>query len=98
MAPTSSASRSFAGTRSTAITGSAPTIAAPITADSPTPPSPSTATESCARTPAVFVTAPTPVATQQPINAATSGGVWGSTGTAAWAGTTARSARVPIER
>ena len=46
---------------------------APITADSPTPPSPMTHTDAPTGTAAVFSTAPTPVDTQQPINAATSG-------------------------
>ena len=42
--------------------------------DSPTPPQPITATEEPASTPAVLMTAPTPVATPQPIRQATSNG------------------------
>ena len=66
----------------------APASAAPMTADSPTPPSPITATLEPGSTGSVFVTAPTPVATQHPISAATSGGVPSGIGIAAAAGTT----------
>jgi len=45
---------------------------------------------------AVFVIAPTPVVRQQPISAAISWGVAGSTGIAAAAGTFWRFANVPI--
>ena len=67
-----------------------------MTADSPTPPSPMTTTLDPGSTGSVFVTAPTPVATQHPISAATSGGVPSGIGIAAAAGTTWASAIVPI--
>ena len=67
-----------------------------MTHDSPTPPSPITATDDPARTSAVLSAAPTPVVTQQPMSAATSGGVPSGTGIAAAAGTFWRSANVPI--
>ena len=69
-----------------------------MTTDSPTPPSPMTATLAPAGTSAVRVTAPTPVATQQPMSAATSAGVPSGIGIAAAAGTIWDSAMVPIER
>ena len=86
----------MAGTRSTATIRPAPASAAPITADRPTPPSPITATLDPGSTGNVFVTAPTPVATQHPTSAATSGGVPSGIGIAAAAGTTCASAIVPI--
>ena len=55
-----------------------------------------TATLEPGATGTVFVTAPTPVATQQPISAATSGGVPSGIGIAAATGTTWASAIVPI--
>ena len=55
-----------------------------------------TTTDEPCWTSAVFVAAPTPVVTQQPINAATSAGVPSGTGIAAPAGTFWRSANVPI--
>ena len=67
-----------------------------MTHDSPTPPSPMTATDDPGRTSAVFTAAPTPVVTQQPIRAATSGGTPSGIGIAAAAGTFWRSANVPI--
>ena len=67
-----------------------------MTADSPTPPSPITATLEPGSTGSVFVTAPTPVATQHPMSAATSGGVPSGIGIAAAAGTTCDDAIVPI--
>jgi len=69
-----------------------------MTIDRPTPPSPITATLAPAGTAAVLTTEPTPVATQQPMSAATSAGVPSGIGTAAPAGTTWASAIVPIER
>jgi hypothetical protein len=83
---------------STATIGSAPASAAPITADSPTPPQPTMQVGAPGGTWAVFTTAPIPVATAQPINAATSGGTAAEIGTQAAAGTTAASAMVPIAR
>ena len=62
----------------------------------PTPPAPITTTDSPAWTFAVFRTAPIPVVTAQPISAAISGGVLGSTLIAADAATTCRSPKVPI--
>jgi hypothetical protein len=53
-------------------------------------------TDSPAPTPAVFLTAPMPVVTAQPMSAAISGGVRGSTGTAAEAATTWCVPNVPI--
>ena len=47
--------------------GSAPLIAAARTADSPTPPTPNTATESPGCTRVVWITAPAPVSTAQPM-------------------------------
>jgi hypothetical protein len=67
-----------------------------MTHDSPTPPRPITATELPGGTAAVFVTAPTPVATQQPMSAAAAGSMPWGIGTAAAAGTTSASASVPI--
>ena len=64
----------------------------------PTPPQPTTTALSPARTPAVLSTAPTPVATLQPIRAATSGGTRGSTATTADSGTIVASANVPRPR
>ena len=96
VAPTIRARSSLAATRSTATIRAAPAIAAPITQDNPTPPRPITATDDPARTSAVLRAAPAPVVTQQPIRAATSGGVPSGTGIAAAAGTFWRSANVPI--
>ena len=76
----------------------APASRAPITTDRPTPPRPTTATLDPAGTSAVLVTAPTPVATQQPMSAAASAGVPSGIGMAAAAGTTCASAMVPIAR
>src|SRR2546430_14082456 len=98
VAPTSPASRSFGGLMSTAITGSAPTSTAPITTDSPTPPQPTTTTLWPCCTAAVFVTAPTPVATPQPISAPTSAGSLPPPRTAPDAATTARWPNEPTAR
>src|SRR4029079_17495595 len=94
--PISRARSSFASTRSTATMRAAPARAAPMTADSPTPPSPITATSDPGSRGSVFVTAPTPVATQHPMSAATSGGVPSGIGIAAAGGTTCDDAIVPI--
>jgi hypothetical protein len=67
-----------------------------MTADNPTPPRPITTTLAPGSTRAVFVTAPTPVETQQPMSAATSGGVPSGITIAAWAGTTIASPKVAI--
>ena len=96
MAPTEVAAASLEGTRSMATTCPAPARTAPITHDRPTPPRPITATDAPAGTPAVLVTAPTPVATQQPMSAAAAGSTPSGIGMAAAAGTTSASARVPI--
>ncbi len=78
--------------------GWAPASAAPITTERPTPPQPITTTDAPGSTRAVFVTAPTPVVTEQPIKQATSNGTLAGIGTTALAGTTAASANVPTER
>jgi len=69
-----------------------------MTHESPTPPRPITATVEPAGTSAVRRTAPTPVATPQPMSAATSAGTPSGIGTTAVAGTTWAVALVPIER
>ena len=66
---------SFAGEVSIAMIRPAPAIAAPLMAASPTPPQPMTATVSPGRTWLVWITAPTPVVTPQPISAARSSGM-----------------------
>jgi hypothetical protein len=53
----------------------APAIAAPLIAARPTPPQPMTATVSPGRTLEVWIAAPTPVITEQPIRAARSSGM-----------------------
>src|SRR3954464_15917527 len=83
---------------STAITGSAPASTAPITTDNPTPPQPTITTLWPCCTAAVFVTAPTPVATPQPISAPSSAGSLTPTRTAPDAGTTARWPNEPTAR
>ena len=69
-----------------------------MTTERPTPPRPNTTTDDPASTRAVLTTAPTPVETQQPMSAATSAGMPSGMGTAAVAGTTWASAKVPMER
>src|SRR4029079_14138508 len=96
VAPSARAASSFAATRSTTTIVPAPARAAPMTHDNPTPPSPMTTTLAPGWTAPVFVIAPTPVVTQQPISAATAWGVVGSTGIAAAAGTFWRSADVAV--
>ena len=61
----------------------------------PTPPQPTTATVSPLRMSAVFVAAPTPVSTPQPMSAATSSGSSSSIFTAPIAGMTVSSENVP---
>ncbi len=95
-APARIASSSFASEVSMAITGLAPWATAPMTALRPTPPRPITTTDSPACTRAVFRTAPIPVVTAQPMSAAISGGVRGSTLIAADAATTCCSPNVPM--
>ena len=73
----------------------APTSRAPWMQLSPTPPQPMTATVSPASTRAALVTEHTPVVTQQPMRAATSGGMSPLTRTACSAGHTTCSAQVP---
>jgi hypothetical protein len=53
----------------------APAMAAPLMVARPTPPQPITATVSPGRTLEVWITAPTPVITEQPIRAARSNGM-----------------------
>src|SRR5687768_93431 len=96
VAPSDVATSSFGATRSIATICDASAITAPITHESPTPPSPITATEVPGVTAAVLSTAPTPVVTQQPINAAAAGSVSGGKGIAAAAGTTDPDAIVAI--
>ena len=60
----------------------------------PTPPHPSTTTLSPARTPAVYITAPTPVATAHPTSAATASGTSRRTATQLSFGTTAYSPKL----
>ena len=60
---------------STAMMREAPAMAAPLMAASPTPPQPITATVSPGRTFEVWITAPIPVITPQPIRAARSSGM-----------------------
>ena len=98
VAPSPPARSIFVRLTSTAMILAAPASTAPITHESPTPPSPRTATVDPAGTSAVFTTAPTPVETQHPMSAATSGGTPSGIGTTAVAGTTWAEAIVPIER
>ena len=85
-------------TKAIATIRDAPATMAPMTIDRPTPPTPRTATLAPSGTAAVLSTAPTPVDTQQPMRAATSAGTLDGSATAADAGTTVRSAIVPIAR
>ena len=73
----------------------APASRAPSTALSPTPPAPKTATLLPGRTCAVFSTAPTPVVTAHPINAATASGTASGSGTQHSCGTTIQSLKQP---
>src|ERR1700759_2367111 len=73
-APMCLATLNFPTNRSTGIIVPAPATFAPITALNPTPPSPNTTTDSPGETFAVLITAPTPVKTAQPNNAAVSSG------------------------
>ncbi len=77
---------------------SAPARRAPWTTDRPTPPQPRTTTLDPASTPAVFVTAPTPVATAHPTSEMTSSGASSRTLIAPEAGTTDSSAKVETPR
>src|SRR5918999_1787397 len=61
----------------------------------PTPPQPNTATVAPGSTPAVLITAPTPVVTPQPTSDACANGMSLSIGTAATSATSAYSANVP---
>ncbi len=79
-----------------AVTGFAPGPLRPMMALRPTPPTPITTTDFPVRAFAVFRTAPIPVVTAQPISAAISCGVLGSTLMAADAAITCRSPNVPI--
>ena len=78
VAPNLRASSSFEATMSIAMIRPAPAIAAPLMHESPTPPQPITATVLPGSTLAVWITAPTPVVTPQPINAARSSGISGT--------------------
>ena len=64
-----------AGEMSIAMIRPAPAMAAPLIAAKPTPPQPSTATLSPGRTCEVWIAAPTPVITPQPMRAARSRGM-----------------------
>ena len=75
VAPKCRAMLSLAGDMSMAMIRPAPAIAAPLIAARPTPPQPITATVSPGRTLEVWITAPTPVITPQPIRAARSSGM-----------------------
>ena len=70
VAPKCLARLSFEPLMSIAMIRPAPAIAAPLIADNPTPPQPITATVPPTSTLAVWITAPNPVVTPQPINAA----------------------------
>ncbi|CNK80954.1 Uncharacterised protein [Mycobacterium tuberculosis] len=70
MAPLATAVGSWDATRSAAMIRTAPDSRAAWIAAKPTPPQPITSTVSPARTPAVRITAPTPVVTPQPSSAA----------------------------
>jgi hypothetical protein len=72
VAPNFLAKANFSSLRSTAMIGSAPTLAQACTMQSPTPPTPKTATESPFCTFAVLIAAPHPVITAQPMIAVTS--------------------------
>ena len=74
----------------------APDSMAPWTAFSPTPPQPITSTVEPASILAWRVTAPTPVATQQPTRAACGHGMSLRIGTTISSGTTTSSAKVPM--
>ena len=74
----------------------APDSMAPCTAFSPTPPQPITSTVEPASILAWRVTAPTPVATQQPTRAACGHGMSLRIGTTISSGTTTSSAKVPM--
>ena len=76
----------------------APTRTAPITTLSPTPPAPMTRTLAPGSTWAVFITAPIPVITEQPMSAATSKGTSGSIFTTPSTGSTVRSAKQETPR
>ena len=76
----------------------APASFAPRIAASPTPPQPNTATESPRDTPPVYIAAPSPAMTPQPISPAASGGAFGSTGTHCPAATSVSSANAPMPR
>ena len=69
VAPNCRAMLSLPATVSMAMIRPAPAIAAPLMAARPTPPQPITATVSPGRTFEVWITAPTPVVTPQPISA-----------------------------
>ena len=94
VAPNRRASGIFAGWVSTAMIVDAPHSAAPCTMFNPTPPQPNTTTLSPGRTPAVYIAAPTPVATAHPTSAAAFRGASRRTGMQLASGTTAYSAKL----
>ncbi len=98
VAPKRRATARRSGERSTATTGSAPTRRRPMTTLRPTPPVPTTTADSPGRTPAVFMTAPTPVVIEQPSSAPMPNGSSAGTLTAAVSGTTSRSVKAPSPR
>ena len=96
VAPKLRAMSSFRSSMSTAMIVCAPARREPAMAASPTPPQPNTATESPRPTPPVFMAAPSPAMTPQPINPATSGRAAESTLVAWPAATRVFSAKAPI--
>ncbi len=95
MAPNFLAVSSLSSTRSTATISAAPQTRAPWITLMPTPPQPKTTTEEPGTTLAVFMAAPTPVMTAQPMSEATSKGTSSSILIAACHGMTVSSAQVP---
>jgi hypothetical protein len=79
VAPNPLAHSSFVSSTSMAMIVLAPARRAPAMAASPTPPQPHTATESPRVTPPVFIAAPSPAMTPQPMSPATSGDAAGLT-------------------
>jgi len=96
VAPNSRAHSSLVSSMSTPMMVWAPARRDPSMAASPTPPQPKTATESPRPTPPVFMAAPSPAMTPQPISPATSGWASGLTLVAWPAATSVFSAKAPI--
>ena len=98
VAPNPLAHSSLRSSISTAMIVCAPASRAPATAALPTPPHPMTATESPRLTPPVFIAAPRPAITPQPISPAAAGLASGSTFTACNASTSVSSQNAPMPR